>query len=73
MSVDELTATWRHPGERAELVAQLVLANRRARVAEAKVRELMSADDRCTALATRVVELEDIVSRLNEKLSRRNR
>lgn len=66
--MDEMTGTWRHGEERAELVAQLVLANRRARIAEAKVRDLVSVDDRCTALATRVIELEDIVATLNRRV-----
>lgn len=73
MSVDEQTGTWRHQEERAELVARLVLAERRARVAESKVRGLLGDRDHVSALAARVVELEDIVSRLNEKLARAHR
>ncbi len=58
----------RHPREREELVERVIRAERAARIAEVKVRALMADVDGVTALAVRVVELEDIVARQNEKI-----
>lgn len=66
-----MSGVWRDRGERAGLVERVCAAERRARVAEAKVRELMGDTDRCSSLAARVVELEDIVERLNAKLAKK--
>lgn len=72
MSADErLLHGWRDKDERRRLVEQLCAAERRARVAEMKVRALQSEVDGVTELAARVVELEDIVERLNRKIARR--
>ncbi len=56
------------PKDRDELVRRIISAESRARVAEAKVRALIDDVDGVTALAVRVVELEDIVARQNEKI-----
>lgn len=64
---------WRYPTERGELVERLIRAERAARVAEMRCRALQEADDFTTLLATRIVELEDIVSRQNATIERLNR
>ena len=65
---------WRHPGERAELVERVVKAEKLVRIAQSQARAAIpdEARDEITRLAVRVVELEDIVARLNAKLAERN-
>lgn len=64
------------PAERFELVEALITANRRASVAERSLRDL--ANDRTgdpalgsllAAKEARIVDLEDIVSRLNQSIA----
>lgn len=78
MSIHE----WRKPSERAELVAAVISAEKRARIAEAKANAALSDHprDEITHLTVRVIELEDTVARqnrtiaqLNERLTRRKR
>ena len=67
-------STWRHPGERAELVERVIKAEKLVRIAQSQARAAIpdEARDEITRLAVRVVELEDIVARLNAKLAERN-
>lgn len=65
-------SAWRYPHERDELVERVIRAEKARRVAEEKARALMAGqDDAVTLLAARVMELEDIVRRLNEARARR--
>lgn len=68
------TDTWRHPGERAELVERVIKAEKRALIAETRARAATADDprDEVTNLMVRIVELEDIVSRLNGTIAQLN-
>lgn len=68
-----VVSDWRHPGERAELVERVILAEKRALIAETRCRSLLGDRDEVTHLAVRVVELEDQCARLNQKLAAANR
>ena len=68
---DMLLGRWRDKNERARLVERVIAAERRARIAEDKVRALMGDEDRVTVMAARIIELESIVERLNAKIARR--
>ena len=72
MTVDDLMmGAWRDRGERERLVERLIGAELRARLAEEKVRFLMTDRDSLTNAATRIVELEGIVERQNRLLMNR--
>lgn len=64
--------TWRHGTERHELVERVIQAEKARNVAERKASALMGSRDDVTHLVTRIVELEEIVERLNAKLAGRN-
>ena len=70
---DVMMRSWRDRGERGRLVEQLCAAERRARLAEEKVRFLMTDRDALTAAAARVVELEETVARQNRLLMNRKK
>ena len=72
MTTDDLMmGAWRDRGERERLVERLIAAELRARLAEEKVRFLMTDRDSLTNAATRIVELEGIVERQNRLLMNR--
>lgn len=64
--------TWRHPGERVELVERLIKAEKRALIAEAQHRASLSPDaerDEITRLAVQVVELQDNLEKANRTIA----
>lgn len=70
--------TWRHPQERADLVERLIKAEKANRVIEDELRQRIRREERHlagnpdqAALLERIAELEGIVQRLNERISRR--
>lgn len=69
---DLMMGRWRDKNERAVLVERVVRAEKAARLAEEKCRALMGDEDRLTVMAARIVELEDIVAKLNAKIARRS-
>ena len=74
MTTDDLMmGSWRDRSERERLVERLIAAELRARLAEEKVRFLMTDRDSLTHAATRILELEGIVERQNRLLMNRKK